>query len=70
MMTVFDNSVLIEAVSCAHDSPIPSRLRLFIANGERLAVPSLVFYEFLPGPRRLEELAFQNTLFPLERALT
>ena len=68
-MIVLDTSVLIEAVSAAHDSPIPASLRRFIENGERLAVPSLVFYEFLRGPRRPEELAFQNALFPLERAL-
>lgn len=68
-MTVLDTSVLIEAVSVAEDSPIPARLRRFIASGERLAVTSLVFYEFLRGPRRAEELAFQNALFPLERAL-
>jgi predicted nucleic acid-binding protein len=69
-MIVLDTSVLIEAVSAAHDSPIPARLRRFIMSGERIAVPSLVFYEFLRGPRRPEELAFQNALFPLERALT
>ena len=68
-MTVLDTSVLIEAVSAAEDSRIPARLRRFIAGGERLAVPSLVFCEFLRGPRRAEELAFQNALFPLDRAL-
>lgn len=68
-MTVLDTSILIEAVSVAEDSPIPARLRRFITSGERLAVPSLVFYEFLRGPRRTEEIAFQNALFPLERAL-
>jgi predicted nucleic acid-binding protein len=68
-VTVVDTSVLVEAVSAVGDSPIPARLRRFIASGERLAVPSLVFYEFLRGPRRAEELAFQNALFPLARAL-
>ena len=68
-MTILDTSVLVEAVSKAADSPVPARLRRFIAGGERLAVPSLVFYEFLRGPRRPEEIAFQNALFPLERAL-
>lgn len=69
-MTVLDTSVLIEAVSSAPGSPIPERLRRFIANGERLAVSSLVFYEFLRGPRRPAEVAFQNALFPVERALS
>jgi predicted nucleic acid-binding protein len=68
-VTVLDTSVLIEAVSAAEDSVIPARLRRFIASAERLVVPSLVFYEFLRGPRRAEELAFQNALFPIERAL-
>jgi predicted nucleic acid-binding protein len=68
-VTVLDTSVLIEAVSAAEDSRIPARLRRFIASGERLAVPSLVFYEFLRGPRRAEELAFQSALFPVDRAL-
>jgi predicted nucleic acid-binding protein len=31
-------------------------MRQFIADGERLAVPSFVFYEFLRGPRRPEEM--------------
>jgi predicted nucleic acid-binding protein len=68
-VTVIDTSVLIEAVSVAEDSAIPARLRRFIVSGERLVVPSLVFCEFLRGPRRTEELAFQNALFPLERGL-
>jgi len=68
-VTVLDTSVLIEVVSVAADSPIPARLRRFIANGERLAVPSLVLYEFLRGPRRAEEIAFQEALFPIGRAL-
>jgi predicted nucleic acid-binding protein len=68
-MTVVDTSVLIEAVSVAPDSPIPGRLRSFIEGGERLVVPSLVFYEFLRGPRRAEDLKFQQALFPLDHAL-
>ena len=68
-MIVLDTSVLVELVSAARDSPVPARFRRFIANGERLAVPALVFYEFLRGPRRPEEISFQNALFPLERAL-
>lgn len=69
-MTVLDTSVLIEAVSVAPDSPVPARLRRFIASGERLVVPSLVFFEFLRGPRRPEEIVLQSRLFPLERAIS
>lgn len=68
-MIVLDTSVLIEAASAATDSPIPARMRLLIASAERLAVPSLVFYEFLRGPRRPEEIVFQEALFPVARAL-
>jgi hypothetical protein len=39
------------------------------ASGERLAAPAPIFYEFLRGPRHPEEIAFQNALFPLDRAL-
>lgn len=37
--------------------------------GERLVVPSLVLYEWLRGPRRPEELADQDALFPAETAI-
>jgi predicted nucleic acid-binding protein len=68
-MILLDTSVLIEAATGAESSLIPARMRLFIANAERIVVPSLVFYEFLRGPRRPEELAFQEALFPVGQAL-
>jgi hypothetical protein len=34
------------------------------ADGERLAVPTLVLYEWWRGPRRNEELVTQEALFP------
>jgi predicted nucleic acid-binding protein len=33
--------------------------------GERIIFPTLVMYEWLRGPRRPEELAAQEALFPL-----
>ncbi len=38
--------------------------------GERLALPTLVPYERWRGPRRPEELAAQEALFPEETALS
>lgn len=40
-----------------------------IAAGERLALPTLVLYEWLRGPRSREELTAQEALFPSESAL-
>jgi predicted nucleic acid-binding protein len=39
------------------------------ADGERLAVPTLVLYEWWRGPRRNEELVTQEALFPESEAL-
>lgn len=44
-------------------------LRDAIADGERLAVPTLVLYEWLRGPRVAGELAAQEALFPSDQAL-
>lgn len=39
------------------------------AEGQRLALPTLVLYEWLRGPRVPEELAAQEALFPIDQAL-
>jgi predicted nucleic acid-binding protein len=44
-------------------------LRAAIERGERLAIPSLVLYEWLRGPSVAEELAAQEALFPSGEAL-
>jgi len=44
-------------------------MRAFIEAGERLALPTLVLYEWWRGPRRPEELAAQQALFPEAAAL-
>jgi predicted nucleic acid-binding protein len=46
-----------------------SALRGAIERGERLVIPSLVLYEWLRGPRRPEEIADQDALFPIETAI-
>src|SRR5579862_1295296 len=61
-----DTSVLIEALA---GGPAAGTLRAAIADGERLAVSSLVLYEWLRGPRRPSELAAQAQLFPAEEAV-
>jgi predicted nucleic acid-binding protein len=64
---VLDTSVLIDALTGTRRSA--PALRRAIADGERLLVPSLVLYEWLRGPRRPEELAAQDALFPAAAAL-
>lgn len=66
-MIVVDTSVLIDSlVGPRRSAP---RLRSLIEAGERLAVPTLVLYEWWRGPRRSEELAAQEALLPAEAAL-
>jgi predicted nucleic acid-binding protein len=64
---VVDTSLLIGALTGARRSALA--LRKTIEQGERLLIPSLVLYEWLRGPRRREELAAQEALFPKEAAL-
>lgn len=66
-MIVLDTSVLIDALTGPRRSA--PALRNAIAQGERLLVPSLVLYEWLRGPRRPEEIAAQEALFPASVAL-
>ncbi|MGH6901002.1 MAG: type II toxin-antitoxin system VapC family toxin, partial [Geminicoccaceae bacterium] len=44
-------------------------LRSAIERGERLAVPALVLYEWLRGPRKPAELEAQEALFPRRTAI-
>jgi predicted nucleic acid-binding protein len=66
-VTILDTSVLIEALGAG--GAMRGELRAAIARGERLAIPSLVLYEWLRGPRLPEELAAQEALFPAASAL-
>lgn len=66
-MIVLDTSVLVDSLTGPRRSA--SALRAAIAAGERLLLPSLVLYEWLRGPRLLEELEAQEALFPTEEAL-
>ncbi|HEX9187233.1 MAG TPA: type II toxin-antitoxin system VapC family toxin [Vicinamibacteria bacterium] len=66
-MIVLDTSVLIDALSGPRRSA--PALRQAIEEGERILLPSLVLYEWLRGPRRPEELASQEALFPASAAV-
>ncbi len=61
-MILLDTSVLIDSLSGPKRSA--PALREAIVLGERIAVPSLVLYEWLRGPRVPEELSAQEALFP------
>ena len=66
-MIIIDTSALIDSlVGPKRSAP---RMRSLIEQGERLALPTLVLYEWWRGPRRSEELAAQEALFPVETAL-
>lgn len=66
-MIHLDTTALIDALTGDRRS-LP-RLRQAIDRGERVLVSTLVLYEWLRGPRRPEELADQELLFPSESAV-
>lgn len=61
-MTLLDTSVLVEAFRPR--GAASAQLRAAIREGERLAVCTLVLYEWRRGPRRPEELAAQDAILP------
>ncbi len=66
-MIVLDTSVLVGALTESRRTA--PDLRSAIEAGERILVPTLVLYEWLRGPRRPDELAAQEALFPREEAV-
>ena len=66
-MIHLDASVLIDALT-GGGATAPA-LRSAIADGERMAISSIVLYEWLRGPRRKAELAAQAALFPADEAI-
>jgi predicted nucleic acid-binding protein len=64
---VLDTSVVIDGLTGARRSA--KALRQAVERGERLAIPSLVLYEWLRGPRRVEELTDHEALLPGEASL-
>ena len=67
-MTVhIDTSALIDALTGARRS-LPALIAL-AEEGHRLAIASIVLYEWLRGPRTQAELAVQEELFPRDREI-
>ena len=66
-MILLDTSALIDALS-GRKKPAAT-LRRAIRTGQRVAVPALVLYEWLRGPRTTEELTAQEALFPGHQAV-
>ena len=66
-MILLDTSVLIDALTGARRAA--PALRGAIASGERIALSTLVLYEWQRGPRRAEELAAQEALWPSDAAI-
>lgn len=66
-MIVLDTSVLIEALGAG--GSMRKDFRHAIASGHRMAVPALVLYEWLRGPRLEAELALQEAVLPAADAL-
>jgi predicted nucleic acid-binding protein len=62
-----DTSVLIDALTGPRRSA--PALRRVLDRGERIAIATLVLYEWLRGPRREAELAHQEALLPAAEAL-
>jgi len=66
-MIALDTSVLIEALG--EGGTMRGELRQAIAQGERIAIPTLVLYEWLRGPRTPAELEAQEALLPAGQAI-
>lgn len=66
-MIVVDTSALIDSLTGPKRSA--AQLRALIEEGNRLALPTIVLYEWLRGPRITEELEAQEALFPTQEAL-
>jgi predicted nucleic acid-binding protein len=62
-----DTSVLVDALSGPRHSA--GALRRVVERGERIAISTLVLYEWLRGPRVESELEDQEELLPAEHAV-
>ena len=65
-MTIhLDTSALVGALSAQGDSF--GKLRSFVDEGHRLRLSTIVLYEWLRGPRGVNELRLQEELFPRQQ---
>ena len=67
-MIHLDTSVLVDALTGPRRSA--SGLREILVRGERIAISTLVLYEWLRGPRRESEIAHQEELLPAAQAIS
>jgi predicted nucleic acid-binding protein len=68
-MIVLDTSILIDGISGSGYNPVREQIRERLARGETMLVPTLVLYEWLRGPRTLDEIAAQEAAFPRPEAI-
>lgn len=66
-MILIDTSALIDSLSGPRRSA--QHLRAFIERGERIALPAIVLYEWLRGPRLPLEIAAQEELLPRDQSI-
>ena len=66
-MILLDTSALVDSLTGSRRSA--RKLRDLIEKGERILIPTLGLFEWLRGPRRVEELVAQEALFPRESAV-
>lgn len=66
-MILIDTSALIDSLCEPHRS-LPT-LRELVSAGEEIALASLVFYDWLRGPRTRQQLKDQETILPRERLI-
>jgi predicted nucleic acid-binding protein len=66
-VTIVDTSALVDSLTGPKRAA--ERLRGLIERGERLAISTIILYEWLRGPRSKEELTAQEALFPRDSAL-
>ena len=67
-MILLDTSVLVDALT--GPQRLGPSLRTAIGSGNRIRIPSLVLFEWRPGPRTMPELALQEALFPSDEAIS
>lgn len=67
-MIVVDTSALIDSL-CEPRRSFEA-FETLIASGELLALPAVVLYEWLRGPRSAEELLDQESILPSERVIS
>lgn len=63
-------TIHLDTSALAAPSGSSDRLRAFIADGHRLRLSSIVLYEWLRGPRTLDELHVQGELFPRDQIVS